>query len=111
MRGRLLGDLFAACSGLAVLACVGWSAYLFVQRDLLLTLSTERWTAHVVALGIAVVAGLAMWGWMLVDCAVRMARWRQPYLAGWLAVLIVLWPAAWAYYVLQYRRPEAMNGV
>jgi hypothetical protein len=99
---RTLGDVFAVFSGGVVLIYLGWSAYLFAHRELLPTLASNRYTMA----GMLVVLSLSMvmWGWMLVDCATRMTRERDPYLVGWLVALVVLWPTAWIYYLVQRRR-------
>ena len=104
---RRLSDLLAASAAAAVLTALAWSVWLFAHREALLAPTPGLRAAQVVITALGAGACLAMWGWMAVNCAATAARDRNRHLLGWLVLMVVLWPAAWAYYLLEYRRRTA----
>ena len=100
-----LEDIVAGSSGAVLLAigAMGW--YLNVHRDLVRAVahSHSYWVAGMVLLGLALALILGMWGWMMADCIAQLVQRRSPRLVAWLGVMIVIYLAAWAYYLVEKR--------
>lgn len=101
---RVFSDVFALCSGVAVLVWLGWLVYFLLPRDVLPGFPPEG--PQLVVLTAAMALATPMWCWMVADCAARLVRLRDPYLAAWLVAIVIVPVTAWVYYAVARRRRE-----
>jgi len=105
MRKRVCKDLFALLSGIVWVVFLGSSVYVHLHKEVLLSGGMFH-HRMVVLTGAHLATALPMWGWMIIDCAGEIGRSRNTRLIGWLLVILLLYPAAWFYYVLEKRNRD-----
>ena len=103
MRRERLGDALVVASLLVLCGLV-------VRTGLRISDPQAGFEALDSALFVAVaLSSVGVWAWMIGDLISKVARERTSGRVVWLGVLFVLWPLAYLYYFLSYRRtpPDA----
>ena len=103
---RWLSDAVVACSGVLVFYVLNKGSYLHTTY-ILVHLFGQLPLAYALAIGATIVIS-AVRLWMIADSVVALCRTHDTRFLVWLIATFLLFPAAWIYYVLEWR-PRAAN--
>jgi len=103
---RWLTDALLACSGVLVLYVLSKGSYLHTTY-ILVHLFGQLPSGHALAIGAMIVIS-AVPVWMVADSGMALFRTHKTRYIVWMIAVFLLFPAAWLYYVLEWR-PRAAS--